>query len=105
MADSYFEQDSRPQFKLLKAFSQILIFREARNFSRKLPIDILRPYISLLRPQLRLLKAFSQHLIHLFRQDEQNSPCVLQDIVPFGAAALLPFTPIHNHSKQGNGYR
>ena len=32
-------------------------------------------------------------------------PCVLQDIVPFGAAALLPLTPIHNHSKQGNGYR
>ena len=26
----------------------------------KLPIGILRPYISLLRPQLRLLKAFSQ---------------------------------------------
>ena len=22
--------------------------------------------------------------------DEQNSPCVLQDFVPFGAAALLP---------------
>ena len=32
-------------------------------------------------------------------------PCVLQDFVPFGAAALLPFTPIHNLSKQGNGYR
>ena len=26
----------------------------------KLPIGILRPYVSLLRPQLRLLKAFSQ---------------------------------------------
>ena len=71
----------------------------------KLLIDILRPYISLLRPQLRLLKAFSQHLIHFLRQEKQNSPCVLQDIVPFGAAALLPLTPIHNHSKQGNGYR
>ena len=23
-------------------------------------------------------------------------PCVLQDFVPFGAAALLPLTPIHN---------
>ena len=29
----------------------------------------------------------------------------LQDFVPFGAAALLPLTPIHNHLKQGNGYR
>ena len=37
--------------------------------------------------------------------DEPKSPCVLQDFVPFGAAALLPLTPIHNHSKQGNGYR
>ena len=37
--------------------------------------------------------------------DEQKSPCVLQDFVPFGAAALLPPTPIYNHSKQGNGYR
>ena len=24
------------------------------------------------------------------RMDEQKSPCVLQDFVPFGAAALLP---------------
>ena len=32
-------------------------------------------------------------------------PCVLQDIVPFGAAALLPLTPIHSHAEQGNGYR
>ena len=39
------------------------------------------------------------------RNDERKSPCVLQDFVPFGAAALLPLTPIHNHSKQGNGYR
>ena len=37
--------------------------------------------------------------------DEQKSPCVLQDFVPFGAAALLPLTLIHNHAKQGNGYR
>ena len=37
--------------------------------------------------------------------DRQKSPCVLQDFVPFGAAALLPLTPIHNHLKQGNGYR
>ena len=36
--------------------------------------------------------------------DEQKSPCVVQDFVPFGAAALLPLTPIHNHAKQGNGY-
>ena len=33
-----------------------------------------------------------------------DSPCVLQDFVPFGAAALLPLTAIHNHAKQGNGY-
>ena len=37
--------------------------------------------------------------------DERKSPCVLQDFVPFGAAALLPLTQIHNHAKQGNGYR
>ena len=37
--------------------------------------------------------------------NERKSPCVLQDFVPFGAAALLPLTPIHNHAKQGNGYR
>ena len=34
--------------------------------------------------------------------DEQNSPCVLQDLVPFGSAALLPLTLIYNHAKQGN---
>ena len=39
------------------------------------------------------------------RMDERKSPYVLQDFVPFGAAALLPLTQIHNHSKQGNGYR
>ena len=39
------------------------------------------------------------------RNDERKSPCVLQDFVPFGAAALLPLTPFHNHAKQGNGYR
>ena len=39
------------------------------------------------------------------RTDERKSPCVLQDFVPFGAAALLPLTPIHNHAMQGNGYR
>ena len=35
---------------------------------------------------------------------EQKS-CVLQDIVPFGAAALLTITYIHKHTKQGNRYR
>ena len=30
-------------------------------------------------------------------------PCVLQDLVPFGAAAL-PLIPIYNHAKQGNGF-
>ena len=39
------------------------------------------------------------------RNDKRKSPCVLQDFVPFGAAALLPLTPFHNHAKQGNGYR
>ena len=33
--------------------------------------------------------------------NERKSPCVLQDIVPFGAAALLPLT--HNQAKQGKG--
>ena len=39
------------------------------------------------------------------QMDERKSPCVLQDFVPFGAAALLPLTQIHNHAKQGKGYR
>ena len=40
------------------------------------------------------------------RTNEQTKvPCVLQDFVPFGAPALPPLTPIHNHAKQGNGYR
>ena len=39
------------------------------------------------------------------RTDEQKSPCVLQDFVPFGATALLLLIPIYNHAKQGNGYR
>ena len=33
--------------------------------------------------------------------DERKSPCVLQDFVPFGAAALLSLTPFHDHAKQG----
>ncbi|MEE3021388.1 MAG: hypothetical protein VX367_01990 [SAR324 cluster bacterium] len=37
--------------------------------------------------------------------DERKSPCVLQDFVPFGTAALLLLTPYHNHAKQGNGSR
>ena len=36
--------------------------------------------------------------------NEGKSPCVLQDIVPFGAVALLPLTPILNQAKQGDGY-
>ena len=36
---------------------------------------------------------------------EQKSPCGLQDIVPFGAAALLTITYIDKHTKQGNRYR
>ena len=30
-------------------------------------------------------------------------PCVLQDFVPFGAAALLPFNSNHTLLKQGTG--
>ena len=37
--------------------------------------------------------------------NKQKSPCVLQDFIPFSAASLLPLIPIHNHAKQGNGYR
>ena len=33
------------------------------------------------------------------RTDKPKSPCVLQDFVPFGAAALLPLTLIHNQCK------
>ena len=36
---------------------------------------------------------------------KQKSPCVLQDTVPFRAAALLTITYIDKHKKQGNGYR
>ena len=36
---------------------------------------------------------------------ERKSPCVVQDFVPFEAPALLPPILIHNHAKQGNGYR
>ena len=36
--------------------------------------------------------------------ERMNIPCVLQDNVPFGAAAL-PLIPIYNHAEQGNGYR
>ena len=36
---------------------------------------------------------------------EQKSPCVIQDIVPSGAAAMLTITYIHIQTKQGNGYR
>ena len=39
------------------------------------------------------------------QNDKQKSPCFLQDFVPFGAAALLPLAPFHNHAKEGNGYR
>ena len=39
------------------------------------------------------------------RTDKRKTPCVPQDFVSFGAAALLPVTPIHYHAKQGNGYR
>ena len=35
----------------------------------------------------------------------QKSPCVLQDIVHFGAAALLTITYIDKHAKAGNRYR
>ena len=38
---------------------------------------------------------------------KQKSPCVLQDTIPFKAAALLTvtITYIVKHTKQGNGYR
>ena len=39
------------------------------------------------------------------RTDGQTKvPCILQDFVPFGAAALPPIL-IYNHARQGNGYR
>ena len=37
------------------------------------------------------------------RTDERKSPCVLQDFVPFGAAALLPLNLNHTLLKQGTG--
>ena len=56
----------------------------------------LRPQICPLRPQTGWTNG---------RTNKRKSPCVLQDFVPFGAAALLPLIPINNHAKQGNGYR
>ena len=35
--------------------------------------------------------------------NEQKFPCVLQDFVPFGAAALLPLTPILDHESRAMG--
>ena len=37
--------------------------------------------------------------------NERKSPFVLQDFVSFGAAALLPLTPMLNHAKLSNGCR
>ena len=58
----------------------------------------LRPEICPLRPQTMDGRANG-------RMNKQKSPCVLQDIVPIGAAALLTITFNHQHIKQGNGYR
>ena len=55
-----------------------------------------------LKPVLRGLESA---LSDLRQTDEQTKvPCVLQDFIPFGAAAL-PLIPIYNHAKQGNGFR
>ena len=48
------------------------------------------------------------YLLAIYReQDYQDgrtdSPCVLQDFVPFGAAALLPLNLNHTLHKQGTG--
>ena len=59
-----------------------------------------RPKVSYFWPQIGLIRP----QIHPGTQ-ERKSFFVPQDIVPFMAAALLPLTPIHNHGKQGNGYR
>ena len=37
------------------------------------------------------------------RTNERKSPCFLQDIDPFRAAALLPLTPFHNHASRATG--
>ena len=50
------------------------------------------------------LAVFKLAISGIKRMDEWKSPCVLQNFVPFGTAALLPLTPFHNHAKQGNGY-
>ena len=38
-----------------------------------------------------------------WKDGQTDSPCVLQDFVPFGAAALLPFNLNHFLLKQGTG--
>ena len=81
----------------------------------------LRPERVVLKPEradLRLERAYFRSERADFRPErawgdgqmnrwtnKRKSPCVLQVVVPFGAAALLPLTPFHNHAKQGNGYR
>ena len=39
------------------------------------------------------------------RMNYRKSPSVLQNIIPFRAAALLPITQNHQHTQQGSGYR
>ena len=40
-----------------------------------------------------------------WKNRQMKVSCVLQYFVPFGAAALLSLTLIHDHAKQGNRYR
>ena len=72
--------------QLLQASSQPI---QAPNWLSGLTSALLDPYLAQTNKQT----------------DKRKSSCVLQDFVPFGAAALFPLTPFHNHAKQGNWYR
>ena len=61
-----------------------------------------RPWIRLLRTWIRPPLGWCRHpggprdgWTLTGRRTDRNSPCVLQDFVPFGAAALLPLA-LHN---------
>ena len=61
-------------------------------------------FILISNPQLPHIKVTIKHVRMLTSQIETKSPCVLQDFVPFGTAALLTIINNNQYTKQGNGY-
>ena len=65
-----------------------------------------RPEMADFRPEradFRPERAWGDELTDERTDERTKVPCVLQDFVHFGAAAL-PIIPIYNQAKQGNGY-